>query len=75
MIGAQSTKITQLVPSKWDVHGKYKDVLNAVTKAAGGGAVKVYRVERSTSRVEYFVVGVDNSEGKIVGVKVLAIES
>lgn len=74
MIGAQRG-ITQLEPSKWDVRGEYKDVLDAVRKAASGRAVKVYRVEGSGSRVEYFIVGVDSSEGKVVGVKVLSIES
>lgn len=59
----------------WDSRGEYADVVLAVTKAAGGGAVRVYRVEGSGSRVEYFVVGVDGAKGKLVGFKVLSIES
>lgn len=59
----------------WDSRGEYADVVLAVTKAAGGGTVRVYRVEGSGSRVEYFVVGVDGVKGKLVGFKVLSIES
>lgn len=75
LIGAQSGReIRQLEPSQWDIHSKYQDVVDAVTKASDG-AVKVYRVEGSGSRVEYFVIGVDSSERMIVGVKALAVES
>lgn len=51
--------------------------MDAVSKAAtsSGGVVKVYRIEGSGARVEYFVVGVDSSERKVVGVKALAAES
>lgn len=42
---------------------------------ASGNAVRVYRVEGSGCRVEYFVVGLDTNERKVVGVKVLSIES
>lgn len=76
MIGAEGgQEIKQLDPKKWDIRGEYKDVIDAVIKASGSGVVKVYRVEGVGSRVEYYVVGVDNSEGKVVGVKALSIES
>ncbi|KAI5852428.1 hypothetical protein DFP73DRAFT_532689 [Morchella snyderi] len=76
LIGVQSGReIKQLEPNKWDAHGEYQDVIEAVTKASSGSVVKVYRVEGAGSRVEYFVVGVDSGEGKVVGVKVLSIES
>lgn len=68
-------EITQLEPSTWDSRGEYMDVVHAVTKATSGGAVRVYRVEGAGSRVEYFVVGVDEGKGKLVGFKVLSIES
>lgn len=76
MIGAQSGReIRQLEPGQWDIRSEYQDVIDAVTKASSGGAIKVYRVEGAGSRVEYFVVGVDSSERMIVGVKALAVES
>lgn len=75
LIGVQSGReIKELEPNKWDVRGEYKDVIEAVTTASGT-AVKVYRVEGDGSRVEYFIVGLNTSEGKILGVKALSIES
>lgn len=44
-------------------------------KAAGDGTVKVFRVELSGTRAEYYVVGVDKAEGRIVGLKALSVES
>lgn len=76
MVGVQNGReITQLDPSAWDSRGEYVDIVLAVTKAAGGGVVRVYRLEGSGSRVEYFIVGADTTKGKIVGFKVLSIES
>jgi hypothetical protein len=46
--------------------------VEAVKKACGG-EVRVFRVELKGSRVEYYVVGV--SEGKVVGLKALSVES
>jgi hypothetical protein len=65
---------------QWDKKGMYKEVVDATRKACHGGDVRVYRVSLGGSRVEYWVVGVDGStkgkqEGKLVGVKALAIES
>lgn len=76
-MGVQNGReITQLEPSTWDSRGEYMDVVRDVTKATGGGgAVRVYRVEGVGSRVEYFVVGVDEGNGKLVGFKVLSVES
>ncbi|KAI4612761.1 uncharacterized protein J4E87_010161 [Alternaria ethzedia] len=53
---------------------QYKKIIDAV-KAAGNGTVNVYRVELSGTRAEYYVVGVDKAEGRIVGLKALAVES
>lgn len=76
MVGVQNgQEITQLESSTWDRRGKYTDVVHAVAKATGGGAVRVYRVEGLGSRVEYYIVGVDRGKGKLVGFKVLSIES
>lgn len=68
-------EITQLEPGKWDSRSEYTDVVHSVAKATSGGPVRVYRVEGSGSRVEYFILGVDGGKGKLVGVKVLSVES
>jgi len=53
---------------------QYKKVIDAV-KQAGNGSVKVFRVELEGTRAEYYVVAVDDKEGRIVGLKALAVES
>ncbi|KAG9185736.1 hypothetical protein G6011_07067 [Alternaria panax] len=53
---------------------QYKRVIDAV-KQAGNGTVKVFRVELEGTRAEYYVVAVDDKEGRIVGLKALAVES
>ncbi len=58
---------------EWDTQGQYKDVVNATREASKGSDVRVYRIVKDGSRVEYWVVGVDG--GNLVGVKALAIES
>lgn len=61
--------------AEWDVNGEYKEIVDAVREAVKGKDVRVYRVEREKggSRVEYWVLGVE--EGKLVGVKALGVES
>lgn len=53
---------------------QYKTVIDAVKKA-GSGQVKVFRVELSSTRAEYYVVAVDEKEGRVVGLKALSVES
>jgi hypothetical protein len=60
---------------EWDRRGSYKDVVEGVRKACEGAEVRVYRVELGGTRVEYWVVGVREKEGRLVGVKALAVES
>jgi hypothetical protein len=59
--------------AEWDTQGQYKAQVDAVREASMGSDVRVYRVEREGSRVEYWVVGFEG--GKLVGVKALGIES
>lgn len=66
-----------LDPVDWDRNGQYKEVIDAVSQAGKGNDVRVYRIVKDKSRVEYFVV-TRAGEGKgarLVGVKALAIES
>ena len=53
---------------------QYKKVVDAV-KQEGNGEVKVFRVEIDGTRAEYWVVGVDEKEGRVVGLKALSVES
>lgn len=55
-------------------------VRQASSSSAGAGKednveIKVYRVETGTSRVEYFVLGLDREGGRIVGLRARAVES
>ena len=62
-----------LDPLDWDTRGQYRDVIDAVRQASRGNDVRVYKVVRDRTRVEYWVV--TSEEGKVVGVKALAVES
>jgi hypothetical protein len=53
---------------------QYKKVIDAV-KQAGNGTVKIFRVELEGARAEYYAITVDEKEGRIVGLKALAVES
>ncbi|KAF2470577.1 uncharacterized protein BDR25DRAFT_325409 [Lindgomyces ingoldianus] len=59
---------------EFDPKDQYKNVMEAV-KAAGSGDVSVFRVEHGGTRAEYYVVSVDEPEGRLVGLKALAVES
>lgn len=64
-------------PIDWDRNGQYKDIIEAVRKAGKGNDVRVYRIVKDRSRVEYFVVTRqgDGKDARLVGVKALAVES
>ncbi|KAF1835756.1 hypothetical protein BDW02DRAFT_567660 [Decorospora gaudefroyi] len=53
---------------------QYKKVIDAV-KQAGNGSVKIFRVDLEGTRAEYYAVTVDEKEGRLVGLKALAVES
>lgn len=52
---------------------QYKKVVDAV-KEAGNGDVKIFKVDLEGTRAEYWVVGTDG-EGRLVGMKAMAVES
>ncbi|KUI57742.1 hypothetical protein VP1G_04986 [Cytospora mali] len=70
-------EIEILDPVDWDRNGEYKEIVDAVRKAGKGNDVRVYRIVKDRSRVEYFVVTRqgDGTSARLVGVKALAIES
>lgn len=72
-----SAEVEIMDPVDWDRNGQYKDIVDAVSKAGKGNDVRVYRIVKDSSRVEYFVVTRqgDGKNARLVGVKALAIES
>jgi hypothetical protein len=66
-------EISILDPLDWDSNGQYTQVLEAVRDASKGNDVRVYRVVRDETRVEYWVITRDGE--RIVGAKALAVES
>ncbi|KAF2114679.1 hypothetical protein BDV96DRAFT_647370 [Lophiotrema nucula] len=54
--------------------GGYEKVLEAVKKA-GNGQVGIFKVVLGGTRSEFFVLSVDEKEGRVVGLKALAVES
>ncbi|KAK7977483.1 hypothetical protein PG996_003538 [Apiospora saccharicola] len=64
-------------PADWDPQGQYTKILDAVRKAGKGNDLRVYKVPKESSRVEYWVVTTEGKgkDAKLVGVKALAVES
>ncbi|KAI4593204.1 hypothetical protein KJ359_009932 [Pestalotiopsis sp. 9143b] len=64
-------------PAEWDPQGQYSDLLDAVRQAGKGNDVRVYKIKKDGTRVEYWVVTTEGKgkDAKLVGVKALAIES
>lgn len=69
----EKADVSIMDPSDWDTRGQYAKLLDAVREAGKGNDVRVYKIVRDKTRVEYYLV--TNAEGKIVGVKALAVES
>jgi len=72
-----SAEVTIQTISDWDPHGQYKSVVDATRAASTGSDVMVYRVGLGGVRVEYWLVGHEGKgkNGRLVGVKALAVES
>lgn len=70
---AEGAEISIMDPTDWDSQGQYGKVIDAVREASKGNDVRVYRVVRDQTRVEYWVIS--RAEGSIVGAKALAVES
>ena len=77
LIGSPAGREIEILDiSQWDERGEYKSIVDAIRDATGGGDVRVYRVPRDATRVEYWVVGVEEGEeGRLVGAKALGVES
>lgn len=57
---------------EFDPRGEYKEVIERVEQTGSGG-VKVYRVEVSKTRADYYVLTL--GQGILVGVTTEAVES
>jgi len=69
----QEAEVSILDIGEWDVQGQYKEIVDATRAVTKGSDVRVYRIGRGGSRIEYWVVGVEG--GKLLGARALAIES
>ncbi len=67
-------EVTTLQVKTFDPSGQYKEVLEVVEKV-GDGKVRIFKVEHGRTRVEYYVVGLDEKGKKVVGMKALAVET
>lgn len=79
-----SSSISTLSATEFDPKKQYSTVLSAVRAAAAEDSntkpesvdVKVYRVELTSTKIEYFVLALDNEEGgRVVGLRAKAVES
>jgi hypothetical protein len=79
-----SQAISTLTPSSFDPKNQYSAALRAVRSAAverdqdadqSAVEVKVYRVELSSTKLEYLALALDVPEGRVVGLRAKAVES
>ncbi|KIX05467.1 uncharacterized protein Z518_06339 [Rhinocladiella mackenziei CBS 650.93] len=70
--GKAPGNVEELSVDDFDPRGEYKEVIQRVEQA-GSGDVKVYRVEVSKTRAEYYILTL--GEGMLIGVVVKAVES
>lgn len=79
-----SNAISTLSPSAFDPKNQYASVMRAVRAAAvendsdadeSAVDVKVYRVELSSTKLEYWVLALEGLESKLVGLRAKAVES
>ncbi|CAG7937592.1 unnamed protein product [Penicillium salamii] len=67
--------ISTLSPSSFDPRNQYTAALDAVREAADGSEVKIYRVELTSTKIEYWVLGLHKAESRVVGLRAKAVES
>ncbi|KAJ5822533.1 hypothetical protein N7447_004873 [Penicillium robsamsonii] len=79
-----SQSISTLSPSSFDPNNQYSAALDAVRAAAvekDSGAdqsaveLKVYRVEQTSTKIEYWVLALHAPESRLVGLRAKAVES
>ncbi|KAI4290522.1 MAG: hypothetical protein L6R35_000213 [Caloplaca aegaea] len=68
------SNVSTMSRSEFDPRSQYKEVLRAVERA-GDGKSRIYRVGLGKTRIEYYVVGIDNENRRVIGLKARAVES
>lgn len=76
-----SQSISTLSPSDFDPKNQYSKALGAVRDAGSENdtdksvELKVYRVEATSTKVEYWVLALHKPESRLVGLRAKAVES
>lgn len=72
-----SATVEIMDPADWDPQGQYTNIVDVVRKVGKGNDVRVYRVAKDGTRVEYWVVTTEGKgkDARLVGLKALAVES
>lgn len=70
--------VDEMSMEEFDPRGEYGEVIGKVKDASSGGEseVKIFRVEgKSRTIVVYYVVGLDQEGGRLVGVRAVSVET
>jgi len=75
-----SQSISTLSPSSFDPKNQYSAVLDAVRAATENESddeveLKIYRVEVTSTKIEYWILTLDKPESRIVGLRAKSVES
>ncbi|EFW17511.1 hypothetical protein D8B26_000217 [Coccidioides posadasii str. Silveira] len=80
---ASDLETSTLSLAEFDPRNQYETVFHAIRTAISGSEasaapeaeLRVYRIQHGDTRVEYWAVGLDKSENRLVGMKARAVES
>ncbi|KAI9681378.1 MAG: hypothetical protein M1817_002661 [Caeruleum heppii] len=67
--------VSSLTVDQWDPKSEYKDIVQAIEEASAAEHVRIYRIEHSKTKLEYFIVALDQKSSKIVGLRTRAVET
>ena len=73
LAGAKETAVEKISMDDFDPRGQYKEVIKAVEQASKG-EVTAWKVGQSSTRVEYWLLGL-SGDGHVVGARAKAVES
>ena len=60
--------------AEFDPRNQYERILSLV-KETGNGRAVIFKIQESNTRVIYYIVSLDETGGRLVGLKAMAIES
>lgn len=75
LISTSSGAVSTISEADFDPRGQYDQVVQNVKAVVRGGNVKIFRVEGSGARVEYWVVGESRDRMAVFGLRTVAVES